>query len=281
MSRRTLQTGALALLLATGTALTSCSSDGDDSATTGAASESATGSDSSTAEETSETSESSESSESSEAPSSSEGDTSSEEPDSEAPDTEAAGDANSNEPVDLDAALLGAEDAPAGFTVAQNDPANSEIPEGTAEMLNAMEFEPAHCKDVLNERIQGGTAETDARTTNYVRGQEATILVAVSPGTETEANECADISANGTVQEVPISIKTASQDAPVTVNGAEQVTGTTLDTTIGIAGQESTVSQTTITGVSDGASFTVMGGGDVDQATLVSVAEAQAQRLQG
>lgn len=273
MSRRTLQTGAFALILATGTALTSCSSDSDEAATTGSASESsATASDSSTAQE------------SSGAPSSSESDTPSENPDaSEASETDASERAgtDTNEPVDLNAALLGPDDAPAGFTFAQNEGGDTEMPEGTVEMLNAMDFEPAHCKDVLNQRLQGEATDTDARTTNYVRGEEASILVAVSPGTDTEPNDCANISANGKAQEIPFSITTTSKDVPVTVNGAEQVSGTSIDTTIGIGPQKTTATQTSVNGVVNGVSFTVMGGGDVDQATLVSVAEAQAQRLEG
>jgi hypothetical protein len=260
---------ALTLLLGVGTGLTACSDDSSDDSETTTASSSTAGS-------------------SSAAPSSSGT------PDSPAPEDAPEGgapapqgdDADADQgstPVDPATAILGAGDAPAGFTVTDPQQAQQTDIAGTQQMLDAMTVTPPECKAVLQEQLAAGdAAAAGVSTVTYSDGGEQFILGAVGPaGSNQTDNGCSNLTAKGDMNGVPVSITSTSEDVAVNLNGVENARGVRSNVAMDVGGQQITIVQTTISGTVNGNDFSVTGSEGVSQDVLVGLARTQADRLRG
>ncbi|WP_417287804.1 hypothetical protein [Corynebacterium variabile] len=259
---------ALTLLLGAGTGLTACSDDSSDDQETTTASSSTTGS-SSAAPSGSGTPDS---------PAPESGDA----PEGDAPAPQGDGDADqAATPVDPATAILGPDDAPAGFTVA--DPQQDTDTAGMQEALDAMTVTPPECKAVLQERMAvGDAAAAGVSTVTYSDGgQQAIVVGAGASGTNQADDQCSNLTAEGDMGGLPVSIISKAEDVPVNLDGVENVRGIRSTVTTDIAGQKNAVNQTTITGTVNGNDFSVTGMGEVSQDVLLGLAQTQADRLRG
>lgn len=87
--------------------------------------------------------------------------------------------------------------------------------------------------------------------------------------------------ATATLAGLDMNMTMKTSDVGITVNGADNVTATRLDSTVSAQGQSQSTTSTTVTGMVNDVWFSVTGNGDVDEATLASVAQAQADRHKG
>ena len=259
---------ALTLLLGAGTGLTACSDDSPDDQETTTASSSTTGS-SSAAPSSSGTPDS---------PASEAGDA----PEGDAPAPQGDGDADqASTPVDPATAILGPDDAPAGFTVA--DPQQDPDTAGMQEALDAITVTPPECKAVLQEQMTAGAAGSDGvSSVTYSDGGEQAIAVGVgATGTNQPNDQCMNLTAEMDMGGMPASITSKAEDVPVNLNGVENVRGIRSSATMDVGGQKVTIVQTTITGTVNGNDFSVMGTEGVSQDVLTGLAQTQADRLRG
>lgn len=261
---------ALTLLLGAGTGLTACSDDSSDDQETTTASSSTTGS-SSAAPSGSGTPDS---------PAPESGDA----PEGDAPAPQGDGDADqAATPVDPATAILGPDDAPAGFSVSDPGQAQQQDMAETQQVLDALTVTPPECKAVLQERMAvGDAAAAGVSTVTYSDGgQQAIVVGAGASGTNQADDQCSNLTAEGDMGGLPVSIISKAEDVPVNLDGVENVRGIRSTVTTDIAGQKNAVNQTTITGTVNGNDFSVTGMGEVSQDVLLGLAQTQADRLRG
>ena len=275
---RSLTVAALAVLTAAGTTLGACSSSDDDAdgataaaGASGTSAGTASGAAGSSSEAAATSSSASAASSAAAAPAS----------------AQAGGDGGQDAgsgggaPVDPAAALLGAGDAPAGYSV--TEAASQDTPPETAQVLDALTFDPPQCKDAMREQLDITSAGGgDGNNVVYSDGAGNTIVVATVAGTAQQRNpDCANFDSSGDLGGMPLHLAAKSSDVPVSVNGADNVRGQQTSVIVGVAGKDNTVSHTSVNGVVNGNSFSVVGTEGVDQAVLASLAQAQADRLKG
>lgn len=186
-------------------------------------------------------------------------------------------------PVDPATAILGPDDAPAGFTVtgAQGTP-DGDIAEAQ-QMLDVMTVTPPECKAVLQEQMAGGQVEVPGSASiTYTDGGERVIAAGVAPAGSGQINDqCANLTAKADMGGTNLSISTATEDIAVNLTGVENQRAVRTTLTLDIAGQKVTVIQTMISGTVNGNDFSVNGSEGVDQAVLEGLAQTQADRLRG
>ena len=258
-SHRIIAGAALTLLLGAGTGLTACSNDSSDDQETTTASSSTTGSSSAAPS----------SSEAPDSPAPEGGDA----PEGDAPTPQGDGDADqASTPVDPATAILGPDDAPAGFSVSGPGQAQQPDMAETQQVLDALTVTPPECKAVLQERMAAGdAAAAGVSTVTYSDGGQQAIVVGVG----------ASGTAEGDMGGVPVSITSRTEDIPVSLNGVENVRGIRSTVTTDISGQKNAVNQIVISGTVNGNDFSVTGVGEVSQDVLTGLAQTQADRLRG
>ena len=269
-SHRIIAGAALTLLLGAGTGLTACSNDSSDDQETTTASSSTTGSSSAAPS----------SSEAPDSPAPEGGDA----PEGDAPTPQGDGDADqASTPVDPATAILGPDDAPAGFSVSGPGQAQQPDMAETQQVLDALTVTPPECKAVLQERMAAGdAAAAGVSTVTYSDGGQQAIVVGVgASGTNQVDDQCSNLTAEGDMGGVPVSITSRTEDIPVSLNGVENVRGIRSTVTTDISGQKNAVNQIVISGTVNGNDFSVTGVGEVSQDVLTGLAQTQADRLRG
>lgn len=183
--------------------------------------------------------------------------------------------------VDPATAILGPDDAPAGFTVA--DAQQDTDLAGMQQALDAMTVDPPECKAVLQEQMTSGAVGAEGvSSVNYSDGGEQAIVVGVgASGTSHADDRCMNLTAKMDMEGIPASITSRAEDVPVNLDGVENVRGIRSSATMDVGGHQVTIVRTTISGTVNGNDFSVMGTEGVSQDVLVGLAQAQADRLRG
>ncbi|WP_297009347.1 hypothetical protein, partial [uncultured Corynebacterium sp.] len=186
--------------------------------------------------------------------------------------------------VDPATAILGPDDAPAGFTWVDTS-GNQADPAAVQQMnqiFDQFSFDSPACQEQFNQKRQLlGTGQSGPTSTYAKDADPQNSLVALSAGTAPTGDPYACDGTKASMADVGINMSMKTTALDLTLNGVDNLVATRVDTTVSAQGQTETSSQMRISGQVNGTWFTAESTGDVDQAVVQGLAQAQADRLRG